>query len=76
MVAAVRYHKNPEEDYQPDDMVSDQNNRSWIKASAVWNAKRRFKYRASLNEFVAIARTLARLDVHTDDQGVVWLSAR
>ena len=40
MVAAVRYHKNPEEDYQPEDMVSDHNNRSWIKASAVWNAKR------------------------------------
>jgi hypothetical protein len=62
--------------YNPNDMVSDNNNRSWIKASAVWNAKRRFKNRASLIEFVAIARTLTRLDVYTDDQGVAWLSAR
>jgi hypothetical protein len=76
MVAAVRYHKSPDEDYQPEDMVSDQNNRSWIKASAVWNAKRCFKHRASLNEFVAIARTLTRLDVYTDDQGIAWLSAK
>ena len=75
MVAAVRYHKNADEEYQPQDMVSDHNNRSWIKASAIWNAKRRFKYRVSLNEFVDIARTVARLDVHTDDQGVAWLSA-
>jgi hypothetical protein len=52
MVAAVRYHKNADEEYQPQDMVSDHNNRSWIKASAIWNAKRRFKYRVSLNEFV------------------------
>ena len=75
MVSAVRYHKNADEEYQPQDMVSDHNNRSWIKASAIWNAKRRFKYRVSLNEFVGIARTVARLDVHTDDQGVAWLSA-
>jgi hypothetical protein len=75
-VAAVRYHKNPEEDYQPNDMISDSNNRSWIKASAVWNAKCRFKNRASLIEFVAIARTLTRLDVYSDDQGVAWLSAK
>ena len=76
MVAAVRYHKDPEEDYNPNDMFSNNNNRSWIKASAVWNAKRRFKNRSSLMEFVAIARTLTRLDVYTDDQGVAWLSAR
>jgi hypothetical protein len=76
MVAAVRYHRAPEEDYHPNDMFLDNNNRSWIKASAVWAAKRRFTNRATLSEFTAIARTLTRLDVHTDEQRVAWLSAK
>ena len=76
MVAAVRYHRDPEANYHPNDMFLDNDNRSWIKASAVWASKRRFINRATLSEFTAIASSLTRLDVHTDEQRVAWLSAK
>ena len=78
MVAAVRYHRDPNEvhNYLPNDMFLDNDNRSWIKASAVWARKRRFRNRVTLSEFTAIAITLSRLDVHTDEQRVAWLSSK